>query len=122
MLRLAEAKARAVAEVEPDALVIGSDQVATLEGRILGKPLTVPRACEQLRAASGKRVRFLTGLCLYDSARGVGQQLVEPFDVVFRTLSETKSVATWSESSRSTVPGASSRRVGHSAVRALAGG
>lgn len=88
VLRLAEAKARAVAEVEPDALIIGSDQVATLEGRILGKPLTVPRACDQLRAASGKRVRFLTGLCLYDSARGAGQQLVEPFDVVFRILSE----------------------------------
>ena len=88
--RLALAKAQAVAATEPDALIIGSDQVATLDGQILGKPLTHARAREQLRAASGKKVRFETGLCLLDSANGRYQRIVEPFEVHFRQLSEAQ--------------------------------
>ncbi|MCB1875973.1 MAG: septum formation inhibitor Maf [Chromatiales bacterium] len=84
--RLSEAKARAVGETWPDALVIGSDQVAVLDGEILGKPGNRERAIAQLSAASGKRVRFLTGLCLLDSATGEAEVDVVPFDVVFRQL------------------------------------
>lgn len=88
--RLALAKAQAVAASEPNALIIGSDQAATLDGQILGKPLTHARALEQLRAASGKKVRFETGLCLLDSASGRYQRIVEPFEVHFRQLSEAQ--------------------------------
>ena len=84
--RLAEAKAREVAKEFPNALIIGSDQVAVNEGEILGKPHTHERAIEQLQNASGKTVRFLTGLCLYNSAADKVQCEVVPFDVVFRQL------------------------------------
>lgn len=84
--RLAEAKAREVAKEFPNALIIGSDQVAVNEGEILGKPHTHERAIEQLQNASGKTVRFLTGLCLYNSATDKAQCEVVPFDVVFRQL------------------------------------
>lgn len=84
--RLAEWKARRVAGREPAALVIGSDQVAVLNGTILGKPGDHSRAVEQLQQASGCSVIFYTGLCLLDSASGHCQITVEPFQVVFRTL------------------------------------
>ena len=58
--RLAEAKARALADSHPTHLIIGSDQVAVLDGRIIGKPHTFDKAREQLLAASGTRVTFLT--------------------------------------------------------------
>ncbi len=85
--RLAEAKAREVAKQFPNALIIGSDQVAVNEGEILGKPHTHERAIKQLQNASGKTVRFLTGLCLYNSTTDHAQREVVPFDVVFRELS-----------------------------------
>ncbi|ROR32643.1 Maf family protein [Inmirania thermothiophila] len=85
--RLAEAKARAVAPAFPDALVIGSDQVAVLEdGTLLTKPGGHERARAQLAAASGRTVTFLTGLCLLDAATGAAQTDVVPFRVRFRTL------------------------------------
>ena len=84
--RLACAKAEAVAAAEPEALVIGSDQVAVCEGRVLGKPGDHAAAVEQLRNASGRTVTFYTGLCLINTARGTRQQCVEPFWVVFREL------------------------------------
>jgi MAF protein len=86
--RLAEAKARAVAPGHPDALVIGSDQVAVLDDAVIGKPGTPAAAAAQLRRASGRAVRFLTGLCLLDTARDVAEVVVEPFTVHFRTLDE----------------------------------
>jgi septum formation protein len=86
--RLAEAKARAVAHQYPAALIIGSDQVAVNDGNILGKPHTHEKAMGQLRNASGKHVRFLTGLCLYNAATDHAQVEVVPFDVVFRDLSD----------------------------------
>lgn len=84
--RLAEWKARRVAEQEPNALVIGSDQAAVLEGEIIGKPGNHQRAVEQLQRVSGCVVAFYTGLCLLDSASGFRQVAVEPFHVAFRTL------------------------------------
>ena len=86
--RLAEAKARAVSSQYPEALIIGSDQVAVNDGEILGKPHTHVKAMEQLRNASGKQVRFLTGLCLYNAATDHAQVEVVPFNVVFRKLTD----------------------------------
>lgn len=84
--RLAELKARAVACHEPAALIIGSDQVAVLDGEIIGKPGDHERAVAQLRRASGRTVAFYTGLCLLDGASDHRQVAVEPFRVVFRAL------------------------------------
>ena len=69
-LRLSEAKARAVAATYPNALIIGSDQVATVDGKIYGKPGNHERAAEQLRELSGKTVNFFTGLCLFNAITG----------------------------------------------------
>ncbi|MGI4717387.1 MAG: Maf family nucleotide pyrophosphatase [Janthinobacterium lividum] len=65
-LRLAREKAAAVARLHPGALVIGSDQVATLDGLQIGKPGTHARALEQLQLMRGRRVVFHTALCLWD--------------------------------------------------------
>ena len=62
--RLAEAKAAAVHALHPDAWVIGSDQVADLDGRVLGKPGNFESAVAQLRAMSGREVAFHTALCV----------------------------------------------------------
>lgn len=84
--RLAEAKARAVGGRHADALVIGSDQVAVIDGRVLGKPGDRDNAIAQLTMASGGTVVFHTGLCLLDTASGRAQVDVEPFTVHFREL------------------------------------
>jgi septum formation protein len=68
-LRLAKEKAAAVASQAPGTLVIGSDQVATLNGEQIGKPGTHENAMKQLQKMRGKRVIFHTALCLWD-ARG----------------------------------------------------
>jgi len=86
-LRLAEAKAKAVSTSHPDALIIGSDQVATVEGRIYGKPGDHERAVAQLTELSGKTVNFFTGLCLFNSRSGRSQVLGIPTLVTFRNLS-----------------------------------
>jgi len=85
--RLALEKAQAVADRHPDALIIGSDQVACIENNILGKPGSRERAIEQLTQASGQRVSFYTGLCLLNSGSGKSQVVCEPFHVYFRELS-----------------------------------
>lgn len=64
--RLARAKAEAVSSQHRDALIIGADQLAVLDGQVLGKPGDHTRAVEQLLAASGKNVRFITAVCLLD--------------------------------------------------------
>lgn len=86
--RLAEAKARALADLHPNHLIIGSDQVAVLGEQILGKPQGFARAKSQLLAASGTSVTFLTGLALLNSASGKCQVDVTPFTVHFRELNE----------------------------------
>lgn len=87
-LRLSEAKARAVAADYPDALIIGSDQVATVDGKIYGKPGSHERAVEQLRALSGKTVNFFSGLCLYNARTGQADVRGVPTLVTFRQLSD----------------------------------
>ncbi len=63
---LARAKAEAVSASSRNALIIGADQLAVLDGRVLGKPGSHPKAVEQLLAASGKSVKFLTAVCILD--------------------------------------------------------
>ncbi len=82
--RLALAKARAVAARFPRAAVIGSDQVADLDGRALGKPVTHDRAVEQLRLMRGKAVVFHTALAVVCRASGFEQVDLAPVRVVFR--------------------------------------
>ncbi|MBU1282002.1 MAG: septum formation inhibitor Maf [Gammaproteobacteria bacterium] len=88
--RLSLEKAQALLATHPQHLIIGSDQVAVLGTQILGKPHTLERACEQLMAASGNSVTFLTGLTLLNSATGQQQTDCVPFTVYFRTLSEAQ--------------------------------
>ncbi len=88
--RLSIAKAKAVASKVDDALVIGSDQVSVINGEIIGKPHTHENAVKQLQNASGKTVTFYTGLCLYNSTTQQYQSEVVPFNVVFRTLSDSQ--------------------------------
>ena len=84
--RLAVAKAEAVAASHPGAVVIGCDQCALLEGKILGKSGKHERALEQLLEAQGKTVLFQTGLCVADAAAGFREVTVVPFEVDFRRL------------------------------------
>jgi septum formation protein len=85
-LRLAIAKAEAAASDRRDALVIGSDQVAELDGLILDKPVTTERAHAQLTASSGHEVHFHTGLCLLDTRTGQRHTHVDHTRVHFREL------------------------------------
>ena len=89
-LRLSEAKARAVAESLPDALIIGSDQVAVMDGRVFGKPGDHQRAVEQLRQLRGKTVNFFTGLCLLNSRTGHAQVKGISTLVTFRDLADSE--------------------------------
>ena len=88
VLRLAQAKAQALAARYPQHLIIGSDQVCVLDGEITGKPHTEENAHRQLRKASGTIVTFYTGLALYNSANGHLQTECDPLDVHFRRLSD----------------------------------
>lgn len=90
VVRLAEAKARAVAPSHPAALIIGSDQVACLGSTILGKPGDRETAIAQLEQTSGQAVTFLTGLCLLEGAHGPARVLCEPFRVHFRALTRAQ--------------------------------
>ncbi|MFK2904506.1 septum formation protein Maf [Dyella ginsengisoli] len=87
-LRLAIAKAEAVAQTHPQALVIGSDQVAELGGHVLDKPGTAERARQQLRASSGHAVHFHTALCLLDARTGARRTHVDLTRAVFRALDD----------------------------------
>lgn len=88
--RLSEAKARAAMTEYSDALVIGSDQVAVIGERIVGKSHTHERAVEQLRAASGQTVEFLTGLCVLNTATHHVQLEVISFKAHFRVLTDSQ--------------------------------
>ncbi|MDH5484636.1 MAG: Maf family nucleotide pyrophosphatase [Gammaproteobacteria bacterium] len=88
VVRLAIGKARAVAERHPDALIIGSDQSAVLNGEVLTKPGGYDRAFQQLKQASGQRIVFETGLCLLNSQSGSIQTACVPYTVVFKNLTD----------------------------------
>jgi len=84
--RLALAKAVAVATRFPEAVVIGSDQVADLDGMALGKPGNHARAVLQLQQMSGKLVVFQTAIAVVCLSTGFSQQALAPVQVLFRTL------------------------------------
>ncbi len=86
--RLAREKARKVAASHRDALVIGSDQVAVYNGKIVGKPHGHDKAVAQLREASGRAVMLYTGLVLHNASTGKEQCEVIPYRVTFRTLTD----------------------------------
>ena len=88
--RLAIEKAQATVPEYPDALIIGSDQVAVCEGEILGKPHNFENGVKQLTKFSNKSVTFYTGLCVYDSTNDKTLSLVEPFIVHFKELSQAE--------------------------------
>lgn len=88
--RLALAKAHAVAASRPEALVIGADQVAELDGAAIGKPGTHERALEQLRRMSGRRVVFQTAVAVVCRERDFAQVSLAPVQVLFRALGEAQ--------------------------------
>lgn len=82
--RLAREKAEAVSSGNRDALIIGADQIAVLEGRVVGKPGSHQKAVEQLLAASGKSLQFLTAVCVLDPAGRTRHEHVDHTTVLFR--------------------------------------
>lgn len=89
-LRLALAKARAVSAAHPEAIVIGSDQVADLQGKPLGKPGTHDRAVEQLQQMRGQSVVFQTAVAVVCAATGFEQVELAAVEVLFRELSDAE--------------------------------
>lgn len=89
-LRLAVAKAKAVAAQHPEAVVIGSDQVADLHGQPIGKPGDFERAVQQLRRMSGQQVVFQTAVAVVRRDHGFEHALLAPVAVTFRTLSDAE--------------------------------
>jgi septum formation protein len=87
-LRLAQEKAKKIGTEYPHALVIGCDQVATLDGEQLGKPLNHNNATKQLQTMRGREVTFHSALCLYNAATGNMQAEVVPYLVRFRNLTD----------------------------------
>lgn len=95
-LRLAKSKACTVQQNYPDAVIIGSDQVAHCEGKILTKPGTIERAKAQLQWCSAKTVHFHTGLCVLNGSRGTEHLQQISYTVVFRPLTD-KQIASYIE-------------------------
>ncbi len=88
--RLALAKARAVAAQHPQAIVIGSDQVADLDGHPVGKPGTHERAVEQLRSMRGRSIVFQTAVAVVRPDTGFERVALAPVTVKFRQLDDTE--------------------------------
>ena len=87
-VRLAEAKARGVAAAHPDALIVGSDQVADFQGTAIGKPRDASDALEQLRAMRGQTIVFHTGLALLDARSGRCRRALVDVASTFRQLGD----------------------------------
>jgi septum formation protein len=88
--RLSRQKADAVAAKHPESLIISSDQVAVLDERIFGKPGSPAGCTEQLRAASGRTLRFLTGVHVLDARSGARSVHVDTTSALFRTLTDAE--------------------------------
>lgn len=87
-LRLSKEKAKKIGAEYPHALIIGCDQVATLDGEQLGKPLNHKNATKQLQLMRGREVTFHSALCLYNAETGNMQAQVVPYLVKFRQLTD----------------------------------
>ena len=88
--RLAEQKAIKLATTYPEHLIIGSDQIASFNGQIIGKPYTYEAAYRDLRNFSGNEVSFITGICLLNSKTGKAQVANEIYFVKFRQLTNSQ--------------------------------
>lgn len=88
--RLAEQKARKLANTHPNHLIIGSDQVACIGNLILGKPNSHTNAVTQLKNCRQQEVTFMTGLCLLNPTTNNIQISIESYKVKFRQLTETQ--------------------------------
>lgn len=88
--RLSATKAQSIADKFPEHLVIGSDQVASLDGRIFGKPLDHADAVAQLQALSGEMITFLTGLCLMQKSSQRMLQSIVATNVQFKKLNDAQ--------------------------------
>jgi septum formation protein len=89
-LRLAVAKAEGAAQGLSAALVIGSDQIAELDGRALGKPGSIAGAQAQLRECAGREVRFHTAMCVLDTRNGQRRTHLDTTRVQFRPLARAE--------------------------------
>jgi septum formation protein len=89
-LRLSVLKARALGKAFPDALIVGSDQVAAMGSERFGKPGNHDTAVRQLRSLSGKACDFLTAITLFDARSGHSESRVVSCRVHFRTLDERR--------------------------------
>ncbi len=87
--RLSEAKAMAVA-MQRSGIIIASDQVASVDNHVLGKPGTTHNAIDQLTLCAGKTVTFYTGLCVYNTTSNQLQGDVITYEVTFRALSQSE--------------------------------
>ena len=85
--RLSIEKARKVATISPDSIIIGSDEVADLDGTILGKPITKEKAKKQLKMLSGNRVIFRTGLCVLNAKTKKYYASINNYTIYFNNLS-----------------------------------
>lgn len=85
---LAEAKARAVSTIRPDALIIAGDQMAVLDGRLLGKPSSVDGCVQQLSLLAGRTHQLITALCVLDATSGAIETVVDVHDMTMRGLEE----------------------------------
>lgn len=108
--RLAKGKAESC-HVEETALIIGSDQVCVIDGRIIGKPLTEQKAIEQLTQQSGQSIQFFTGLAVHNNLTKQTEVKVDTFTVHFRSLSQQQMKVTWLKSNHYTVLAASRVKV-----------
>jgi len=90
VVELARRKAESLARVCPDALVIGADQVAELDGAVLLKPGTVERAVEQLGRLAGRTHRLLTGVAVHDARSGLSEVALDVHRMTLRPLRESQ--------------------------------
>lgn len=90
VLRLAKTKAASLKNDHPQNIIIGSDQVCSLDGQVLGQPGTVERAVEQLRSMRGQSIVFYTGLCVLDAASGERTNTIDETVVVLRDLCDAE--------------------------------
>ncbi|MFW5741073.1 MAG: Maf family protein [Myxococcota bacterium] len=84
--QLAELKSRAVAPHWPSAIIVGGDQCATIDGRLLGKPGTVERTIEQLSSLAGRTHQLVTALCVLDGVTGHCDTMVDVHEMTMRPL------------------------------------
>ena len=90
VVRLAKEKAQAIAERHPQSIIIASDQCATLDGVIIGKPGDHENAIKQLQSFSGRTLTFYTSLCVFNAGTNQYEETVEPFYVYFRELTDSQ--------------------------------